>query len=292
MARTIAAAAGLRYLRAMPELPEVETVRRGLAMALEGKRLSRVEVRRPDLRRPFPERFAERLKDRRIRSFRRRAKYLLLGLDSGEDWLIHLGMSGRMLVGQGWPNELDVHDHVVVGAEDGTVVRFNDARRFGVMDLIAADKTEAHPLIKGIGPEPLDASFDGAALAARLKGKAAPIKAALLDQRVVAGIGNIYASEALFRAGISPTRKSGTIQGERADKLMAAVKAVLNEAIKAGGSSLRDHRQTSGELGYFQHSFKVYGKDGKPCPVCRSKTGIRHLVQSGRSTFYCAKCQR
>jgi len=276
----------------MPELPEVETVRRGLAMALEGKRLSRVEVRRPDLRHPFPERFAERLKDRRIRSFRRRAKYLLLGLDSGEDWLVHLGMSGRMLVGQGWPNELDAHDHVVIGADDGTVVRFNDARRFGVMDLIAAGETEAHPLIKGIGPEPLDASFDGAALARRLKGKAAPIKAALLDQRVVAGIGNIYASEALFRAGISPTRKAGTIQGERADKLAAAVKAVLDEAIKAGGSSLRDHRQTSGELGYFQHSFKVYGKDGKPCPVCRSKTGIRHLVQSGRSTFYCAKCQR
>ncbi len=276
----------------MPELPEVETVRRGLAMALEGKRLSRVEVRRPDLRRPFPERFAERLKDRRIRSFRRRAKYLLLGLDSGEDWLIHLGMSGRMLVGQGWPNELDAHDHVVIGADDGTVVRFNDARRFGVMDLIAAGETEAHPLIKGIGPEPLDASFDATALAKRLKGKAAPIKAALLDQRVVAGIGNIYASEALFRAGISPTRKAGTIQGERAEKLVHAVKAVLNEAIKAGGSSLRDHRQTSGELGYFQHSFKVYGKDGKPCPVCRSKTGIRHLVQSGRSTFYCAKCQR
>lgn len=276
----------------MPELPEVETVRRGLAMALEGKRLSRVEVRRPDLRRPFPERFAERLKGRRIASFRRRAKYLLLGLDSGEDWLIHLGMSGRMLVGQGWPNELDAHDHVVIGAEDGTVVRFNDARRFGVMDLIAAGETETHPLIKGIGPEPLDAAFDGRTLAARLKGKAAPIKAALLDQRVVAGIGNIYASEALFRAGISPTRKAGTVQGERAEKLMAAVKAVLSEAIKAGGSSLRDHRQTSGELGYFQHSFKVYGKDGKPCPVCRSKTGIRHLVQSGRSTFYCAKCQR
>jgi len=276
----------------MPELPEVETVRRGLAMALEGKRLSRVEVRRPDLRRPFPERFAERLRGRRIASFRRRAKYLLLGLDSDEDWLIHLGMSGRMLVGQGWPNELDAHDHVVIGAEDGTVVRFNDARRFGVMDLIAAGETEAHPLIKGIGPEPLDAAFDGRALAARLKGKAAPIKAALLDQRVVAGIGNIYASEALFRAGISPTRKAGTVQGERAEKLMAAVKAVLNEAIKAGGSSLRDHRQTSGELGYFQHNFKVYGKDGKPCPVCRSKTGIRHLVQSGRSTFYCAKCQR
>ena len=261
-------------------------------MALEGKRLSRVEVRRPDLRRPFPERFAERLEGRRIASFRRRAKYLLLGLDSDEDWLIHLGMSGRMLVGQGWPNELDAHDHVVIGAEDGTVVRFNDARRFGVMDLISAGETETHPLIKDIGPEPLDAAFDGPALAARLKGKSAPIKAALLDQRVVAGIGNIYASEALFRAGISPTRKSGTIQGERAEKLMAAVKAVLNEAIKAGGSSLRDHRQTSGELGYFQHNFKVYGKDGKPCPVCRSKTGIRHLVQSGRSTFYCAKCQR
>ena len=276
----------------MPELPEVETVRRGLVLALEGKRLARVEVRRADLRRPFPERFAERLQGRRIRALRRRAKYLLLGLDSDEDWLIHLGMSGRMLVGQGWPNELDAHDHVIVGAEDGTVIRFNDARRFGVMDLMAASETEAHPLLAGIGPEPLDPSFDGPALAERLAGKAAPIKAALLDQRVVAGIGNIYASEALFRARISPTRKSGTIKGERADTLVAAIKRVLNDAIKAGGSSLRDHRQTSGELGYFQHSFQVYGKEGKPCPVCRSKTGIRALVQSGRSTFYCAKCQR
>ncbi|MBM3547711.1 MAG: bifunctional DNA-formamidopyrimidine glycosylase/DNA-(apurinic or apyrimidinic site) lyase [Alphaproteobacteria bacterium] len=276
----------------MPELPEVETVRRGLVLALEGKRLSRVEVRRPDLRRPFPDRFAERLRGRRIRTLRRRAKYLLLGLDSGEDWLIHLGMSGRMLVGQGWPNDLDTHDHVVFGAEDGTVVRFNDARRFGVMDLMAASETEAHPLLAGIGPEPLDPAFDGPALAKRLAGKAAPIKAALLDQRVVAGIGNIYASEALFRARISPTRKSGTVQGERADKLATSIKRVLSDAIEAGGSSLRDHRQTSGELGYFQHSFAVYGREGERCPACRSKTGIRALVQSGRSTFYCAKCQR
>jgi formamidopyrimidine-DNA glycosylase len=276
----------------MPELPEVETVRRGLVLALEGKRLARVEVRRPDLRRPFPKGFADRLRGRRLQAFRRRAKYLLIRLDSDEDWLIHLGMSGRMLVGQGWPNELDAHDHVVIGAEDGTVVRFNDARRFGVMDLMPATETEAHPLIAGIGPEPLDPAFDGTALARRLAGKAAPIKAALLDQRVVAGIGNIYASEALFRAGISPIRKSGTVQGERAERLVAAVKAVLGEAIEAGGSSLRDHRQTSGELGYFQHRFAVYGKEGKPCPVCRSKTGIRTLVQSGRSTFYCAKCQR
>ena len=276
----------------MPELPEVETVRRGLALALEGKRLARVEVRRPDLRRPFPARFAERLKGRRVQAFRRRAKYLLIRLDSDEDWLIHLGMSGRMLVGQGWPNELDPHDHVVVGAEDGTVVRFNDARRFGVMDLMKAADTDAHPLICGIGPEPLEDTFDGPALAARLASKSAPIKAALLDQRVVAGIGNIYASEALFRAGISPTRESGTVTGARADKLVAAVKSVLAEAIEAGGSSLRDHRQTSGELGYFQHSFAVYEREGERCPTCRSKSGIRRLVQSGRSTFYCAKCQR
>ncbi|MSP50609.1 MAG: bifunctional DNA-formamidopyrimidine glycosylase/DNA-(apurinic or apyrimidinic site) lyase [Alphaproteobacteria bacterium] len=276
----------------MPELPEVETVRRGLALALEGKRLARVEVRRADLRRPFPERFAERLRGRRIRSFRRRAKYLLVGLDSGEDWLIHLGMSGRMLVGQGWPNELDAHDHVVVGTDDGTVVRFNDARRFGVMDLMDASETAAHPLLAGLGPEPLDPAFDGQALAKRLAGKEAPIKAALLDQRVVAGIGNIYASEALFRAGISPLRKSGTVAGVRADRLAQAVRSVLSEAIEAGGSSLRDHRQTSGELGYFQHSFAVYEREGERCPTCRSKSAIRRLVQSGRSTFYCAKCQR
>jgi formamidopyrimidine-DNA glycosylase len=283
---------GLRYLPGMPELPEVETVRRGLAAALEGKRLARVEVRRPDLRRPFPARFAARLQGRRIRSFRRRAKYLLAGLDSGEDWLIHLGMSGRMLVGQGWPNDLDAHDHVVIGAEDGTVVRFNDARRFGVMDLVPAAEAAAHPLLSGLGPEPLDPAFDGPALARRLAGKAAPIKAALLDQRVVAGIGNIYASEALFRAGLSPTRKAGTVTGDRAQRLAAAIKDVLSAAIEAGGSSLRDHRTTSGELGYFQHSFQVYERAGEPCTVCRSKAGIRRLVQSGRSTFYCARCQR
>ena len=276
----------------MPELPEVETVRRGLALALEGKRLTRVEVRRPDLRRPFPPRFAERLKGRRIQKLRRRAKYLLIRLDSNEDWLIHLGMSGRMLVGQGWPNELDAHDHVVVGTEDGTVVRFNDARRFGVMDLVPAHETDTHPLLAGLGPEPLDKAFDGPSLAARLAGKAAPIKAALLDQRVVAGIGNIYASEALFRAGISPTRKAGTVQGPRAAKLTAAIKSVLTEAIAAGGSSLRDHRQTSGELGYFQHRFAVYEREGEPCPTCGGRARIKRLVQSGRSTFYCAKCQR
>jgi formamidopyrimidine-DNA glycosylase len=276
----------------MPELPEVETVRRGLAMALGGKRLARVEVRRPDLRFPFPERFAQRLQGRRVTGFRRRAKYLLAGLDSGEDWLIHLGMSGRMLVGQGWPNALDPHDHVVIGAEDGTVVRFNDARRFGVMDLMPAAEMASHKLLAGIGPEPLDDAFDGPALAARLAGKAAPIKAALLDQRVVAGIGNIYASEALFRARLSPLRKAGTVQGERAERLASAIKAVLLEAIDAGGSSLRDHRQTSGELGYFQHRFAVYKKEGKPCPSCRSRAGIRRILQSGRSTFYCAKCQR
>jgi formamidopyrimidine-DNA glycosylase len=276
----------------MPELPEVETVRRGLALALEGKRLSRVEVRRADLRRPFPPNFAARLLGRRLVGFERRAKYLLIGLETGESWLTHLGMSGRMLVGQGWPNELGAHDHVVIGAEDGTVVRFNDARRFGVMDMIAEGGIATHPLLAGLGPEPLGEDFTGPVLAARLSGKMTPIKAALLDQRVVAGIGNIYASEALFRAKLSPERLAGTVTGAKAALLVDCIKAVLSDAIAAGGSSLRDHRQTSGELGYFQHSFAVYGREGEPCPRCGGKAAIDWIVQAGRSTFYCAKCQR
>jgi formamidopyrimidine-DNA glycosylase len=276
----------------VPELPEVETVRRGLEAVLLGKRLTRVEVRRPDLRWPLPPDLAGRLTGRRVTSLRRRAKYLLIGLDDGHVLLAHLGMSGRMLVSNGLPNRLDPHDHVMLAGESGHVVRFNDARRFGMLDLVREDGLERHKLLKGLGPEPLDPAFDGASLARLLKGKAAPIKAALLDQRVVAGLGNIYVSEALFHAGISPLRKAGAVAAKRVDLLVEAIKRVLNEAIEAGGSSLRDHRRPDGELGYFQHRFAVYDREGLPCPGCRCKRGIARIVQSGRSTFYCPRRQR
>jgi formamidopyrimidine-DNA glycosylase len=227
-----------------------------------------------------------------VTSLRRRAKYLLIGLDDGHVLLAHLGMSGRMLVSTGLPNRLDPHDHVMLAGESGHVVRFNDARRFGMMDLVREDRLERHKLLQGLGPEPLDPAFDGPSLVRLLKGKAAPIKAALLDQRVVAGLGNIYVSEALFHAGISPLRKAGTIAAKRVDLLVQAIKRVLNEAIEAGGSSLRDHRRPDGELGYFQHRFAVYDREGKPCPGCRCKRGIARIVQSGRSTFYCPRRQR
>jgi formamidopyrimidine-DNA glycosylase len=279
----------------MPELPEVETVCRGLAMRLEKRRLVRVEQRRADLRWPLPRRFAVRLAGRRIERIERRAKYILMHLDGGEVLLCHLGMSGSMLVGEGEPTLLP-HDHIVLHTDDGWYVKFNDARRFGMMDLVAGAKLGRHRLLAGLGPEPLDPAFDGPRLAAALKGKATPIKAALLDQRVVAGLGNIYVSEALFWAGLSPRRLARTVQGGRAVRLAAAIKRVLEAAIAAGGSSLRDYVQTNGELGYFQHRWAVYDKEGHPCPGCEcaiaATGGIRRLVQSGRSTFYCARRQR
>ncbi len=284
----------------MPELPEVETVVRGLRPKLEGYRLKRVEQRRPDLRFPLPENFAERLTGRRVERIQRRAKYMLLYLDDGQALLCHLGMSGRMTIvepppapkgSKGAPRPpLDKHDHVIFTTDAGVEIRFNDARRFGIMDLVDADALEAHPLLRDLGPEPLGNDFNGPGLAAALKGKRSPIKAALLDQRVVAGLGNIYVCEALYFAGISPRRQAYTVQGGRAEKLAAAVRQVLTRAIQAGGSSLRDYVQADGELGYFQHEWAVYGREGEPCPACGAP--VRRLVQSGRSTFYCARCQR
>lgn len=285
----------------MPELPEVETVGRGLRQCLVGRTLTRVDQRRADLRFPLPADFARRLTGRRVEGIDRRAKYLLLRLDNGIVLMVHLGMSGRMVVTRGqlasklgeFHHETggsNAHDHIVLSTDDGCVVTFNDPRRFGMMDLVSANELEQHKLLKHLGPEPLDPGFDGAALARLLEGKKTPIKAALLDQRVVVGIGNIYACEALFRAGISPRRLAGTVQGERADRLAKAIKAVLNAAIKSGGSSLRDYVQADGELGYFQHHFQVYDRESQACPACKAK--IKRLVQSGRSTFYCAKCQR
>lgn len=282
----------------MPELPEVETVRRGLAGVLVGKKIARLEQRRPDLRIPLPENFPRRIEGRRVVALDRRAKYMLARLDDGQVWLMHLGMSGRMGILPAGHNHPPAgpHDHVIFETEDGVMVRFNDARRFGLMTLIAGQELAEHPLIRGLGPEPLDEDFTGARLAAALKGKKTPIKSAILDQRVVAGIGNIYACESLYYAGISPKRSAHTVQGERADRLVAAIKQVLNAAIAAGGSTLRDHIQPSGELGYFQHSFAVYDREGELCHRCQMggnrAANIRRMVQAGRSTFYCAVHQR
>jgi formamidopyrimidine-DNA glycosylase len=283
----------------MPELPEVETVVRGLALRLEGRRLKRVIQRRPDLRFPLPERFAKRLEGRRVDRVARRAKFFLLHLD-GDDVLIgHLGMSGRMIAGPAPLVDFEAHDHVVFETDDGTAIRFNDARRFGFMDLVARAELDRHPLLANLGPEPLGNGFSGPVLAAALKGKSTPIKAALLDQRVVAGLGNIYVSESLFWAGLSPRRLARTVQGDRAERLVQAIRRVLTEAIAAGGSSLRDFVQTDGELGYFQHRWAVYDRMGKPCPGCdcaaaqaQGGPGIKRIQQSGRSTFFCPRRQR
>jgi formamidopyrimidine-DNA glycosylase len=275
----------------MPELPEVETVRRGLALRISGRRIVQAELRRPDLRRPFPPALAKRLDGARIGALGRRGKYILVELDSDGLLLLHLGMSGRLTVGRGaLPS--DPHDHVVLTLDDGTIVRFNDPRRFGLIDYLKRGGEAQHPLLARLGPEPLEPGFNGASLGAALAGKLTPIKAALLDQRIVAGLGNIYACEALFRAGLSPRRLARSIGPARAARLAAAIQSVLTEAIAAGGSSLRDYVQADGALGYFQHHWAVYGHEGDPCPGCDCSGGVRRIVQSGRSTFYCAKRQR
>ncbi len=279
----------------MPELPEVETVRRGLAPKLEGALITRLQQRRKDLRVALPARFAARIEGRRVVKLERRAKYILAHLDDGAIWLMHLGMSGRMMVfshNEAAATPLDVHDHVVFDTEAGWQIRFRDPRRFGLMLLLKENEGQTHKLLRGLGPEPLEKAFTGAVLAAALKGKRTPIKSALLDQRVVAGIGNIYACEGLFLAGLSPKRLASTVQGEKADKLVAGLKSVLNRAIKDGGSSLRDHVQPDGELGYFQTRFAVYDREGSDCLGCGRKKAVKRLVQAGRSTFYCPHCQR
>jgi formamidopyrimidine-DNA glycosylase len=276
----------------MPELPEVETVCRGLAVALEGRRLTEVRVLRPDLRRPFPPDFAARLRGRRVTAVKRRAKYMTLFLDDGWVLLGHLGMSGRMLIGPCDDSAPGKHDHVILETDQGIRVAYNDSRRFGLMDLVAADDLADHPLLRDLGPEPLDDAFTAKVLSEALADRTTPIKPALLDQRIVAGIGNIYACEALFRAGIAPDRRAASVAGADAARLVLAIKTVLREAIAAGGSSLRDHRQPNGELGYFQHAFAVYGREGQPCPGCTCREGIRRITQAGRSTFHCAKRQK
>ena len=282
----------------MPELPEVETVRRGLAPALEGARLTRVEVRRADLRWPFPDRMAERLAGATIRALGRRSKYLLAHLDTGETLIVHLGMSGRMVVDDaslgvfhrdaGWHPR---HDHVVLHTERHRVT-FNDARRFGAMDLWPTADLDGHWLLARLGPEPLGNAFHEGHLVAAFQGRGTPAKAALLDQRVVAGLGNIYVNEALHRAGIAPARRAGRIAAARVAALVPVIRDVLGEAIAAGGSSLRDHRRADGTLGYFQHGFRVYDRAGAPCPAPGCGGTVRRSVQSGRSTFHCPACQR
>ncbi len=290
----------------MPELPEVETVRMGLLPALEGHRFTHVETRRGDLRIPFPKDFALRLTGRRVTRLWRRAKYILADLDDGETLVIHLGMSGSMSVyAQGADLKLGQfyysrapdgagsgkHDHVVMDTDAPARIVFNDHRRFGLMTLVKTAALGEHKLFSDLGVEPLSEAFDVAYLRGALKGKKTPVKSALLDQRVVAGLGNIYVCEALWRALVSPTRQAAEVSAAQAAALLPAIKSVLRDAVKAGGSSLRDHKRVDGELGYFQHHFAVYGRAGKPCRHDDGGT-IKRIVQSGRSTFYCAKCQK
>ena len=289
----------------MPELPEVETVRRGLAPAMEGARVDKVEVRHRGLRWPIAKDFEKRVQGQRVDGLGRRAKYLTADLSSGDVLVMHLGMSGSFRIGKDAKpgvyyhekSKSTAHDHVVFHMSNGQTITYNDPRRFGSMKLVPRSNIDQEPLLRGLGPEPLGNAFDAAMLAQACAGKKTSLKAALLDQRVVAGLGNIYVCEALFRARLSPKRRASTIAdragcpNERAEALVAAIKAVLNDAIKAGGSSLRDHRRTDGSLGDFQHTFLVYDREGKPCPA-GCKGTVKRIVQAGRSTFYCPSCQK
>lgn len=292
----------VKYKRPMPELPEVETVRRGLEPVLAGRRFKKVEQRRPDLRFPLPERFTERLEGRKVDRLERRAKYILAHLDSGEVLTMHLGMTGRFTVSgpktkKGQPGKFhhdagedEKHDHVVFDMEGGRRVVFNDARRFGLMDLWPAGELETYPAFEGMGPEPISNQFSAAYLAEAFKRKKTPVKAALLDQNVVAGLGNIYVCEALYRSGISPRKLAGSIRVDQLGKLAIEVRKVIEEAIEAGGSTISDFKTADGELGYFQHRFQIYDREGEPCLTC--KKPVKRLVQSGRSTFWCSTCQK
>ena len=312
----------------MPELPEVETVRRGLEPGLVGKRVARLEARRPDLRFPLPERFAERIEGRRIEHLGRRSKYIVAAIEGGESLIMHLGMSGRFTIspsprpsrgggrGEGQPQAKSSeaghqpgefvhetgsnprHDHVVLEMADGARVTYNDPRRFGFMVMAGAGALDTHPLIRGLGPEPLGNGLDADYLAARASGRKADLKAFLMDQRNIAGLGNIYVAEALFRAHLSPSRPAACLADAkgrpttRAERLVPAIRDVLADAIRAGGSTLRDYRAADGALGYFQHSFSVYGRAGEPCTRAGRVGTVSRIVQAGRSTFYCRRCQR
>lgn len=285
----------------MPELPEVETVVRGLRPHLEGHRFEAVEVRRPDLRFPLPPDLASRVRGRRVERLGRRAKFILIDLEGGWTLICHLGMSGRLTIepppaeGAAWPAP-GTHDHLLFALDSGWRLRFNDTRRFGLVDLWPSEELGTYRFFRELGPEPLSNAFSGPVLAERLAGRRSPVKAALLDQRTVAGLGNIYASEALYAAGISPRRLAYTVIGRRAERLAAAIREVLERAIESGGSSLRDYVQPSGELGYFQHQWAVYERAGEPCPACpqpaEETCRIRRIVQSSRATYFCPRRQR
>jgi formamidopyrimidine-DNA glycosylase len=274
----------LRHIAAMPELPEVETTVRGLAHVLNGRRIARVEARRPDLRRALPVDLGQRLTGARVIGLRRRAKYGLIDTDRGDTLAFHLGMSGHWRID---PAETAKHDHFIIETDDGRRLALNDARRFGSLDLVRTDELSGWPAIRALGPEPLD--LTAIELKRRLGGRSAAIKLLLLDQRIVAGLGNIYVCEALYRAGIHPKRPGGSISLERLKRLVPAIHDVLAEAIAAGGSTLRDFASPDGELGYFSKSFAVYDREGQPCG-CGGM--VKRIVQGGRSTFYCPRCQR
>ncbi|WP_417316620.1 bifunctional DNA-formamidopyrimidine glycosylase/DNA-(apurinic or apyrimidinic site) lyase [Emcibacter sp.] len=278
----------------MPELPEVETVCRGIAPVLEGRTLVHVEQRRADLRFPFPERFVARLEGQKVERISRRAKYILAGLSSGEILIIHLGMSGRMTLAPAADeavSEAGKHDHVIFETDRHDRVIFNDPRRFGLMDICPGDELATHRLFAGMGPEPLGNEFNDLYLSEKFRGKKTPVKNALLDQRIVAGLGNIYVCEALYYAGISPRRKAASVTGKRAARLVPVIRDVLQRAIAAGGSTLKDYARVDGELGYFQHDFAVYGREGEPCRKEGCGHDVERIVQGGRSTFYCPGCQ-
>jgi formamidopyrimidine-DNA glycosylase len=286
----------------MPELPEVETVRRGLAPHLEGARLVAVRQNRPDLRFPFPRDFEARLTGARLEALERRAKYLLARLDTGETLVAHLGMTGRFTIAADGEGEAPgrfhyaagadpKHTHLVLVTDRGVSVAYNDARRFGYMDLIPTARLGEHPYFSGLGPEPLSPAFSAATLVSAFAGRRSSVKVSLLDQRIVAGLGNIYVCEALHRARIHPERAAGEVTATQSKRLATAIRLVLEAAIEAGGSTLRDYRHADGALGYFQHSFKVYGREDDPCvkPSCRGV--VKRVVQGGRSTFFCGVCQ-
>lgn len=283
----------------MPELPEVETVLRGISPILEGNQIDYAQVNRPDLRRPFPNNLAKRLKDRKINFLHRRSKYILIDLSGGETLIMHLGMSGRIIISQKVAgtfhhntNHSQKHDHFVLHLKDNHQLTFNDPRRFGVIDLLRTENLELSGMLSQIGPEPLSNSFNEAYFVSTLRLKKTNIKSALLDQRVVAGLGNIYVCEALFRAGISPKRQALRISHKKLSSLVPIIKEILLEAISSGGSSLRDFRNASGDLGYFQHSFDVYGREDQDCYNTECDSKIKRITQAGRSSFYCSNCQR
>lgn len=275
------------YALGMPELPEVETVVRGLTPVWNGRRFTRVEARRPDLRFPLPQDLGQRLVGARVTELSRRAKYGLVHTDRGDTMIFHLGMSGRMRLD---PSEIEKHDHVIFETDNGHVVAFNDARRFGSLDFAETSTLDQHLALAGLGPEPLGPGLTVAHLEKAFAGRIAPVKALLLDQRIVAGLGNIYVCEALHIARVHPERPAGEVTRAELEKLVPAIRLVLEQAIAAGGSTLRDHAQVDGELGYFQKEWRVYGREGGDCAVCASP--VERRVQSGRSSFFCATCQR